>query len=57
MDELDEVKSKLAMASSGLGKTHEKAESLDEVDDEALDEIESAQESARHALELIDGEE
>ena len=54
MDELDEIKSKLAMASSGLNKTLENAESIDEVDDESLAEIETARDAARRALERID---
>ncbi|NHN60443.1 MULTISPECIES: hypothetical protein [Halorussus] len=57
MDELEEVKAKLAMAASGLAKTHENAEGLDEVDDEALADIENARESVRSALERIDNEE
>ncbi|MDS0473517.1 hypothetical protein [Natrinema sp. 1APR25-10V2] len=57
MDELNEVKSKLAMASSGLHKTLENAEGIEEVDNEALDNIETARDAARRALELIDGDE
>jgi len=57
MDELGEVKAKLAMAASGLAKTHENAKGLDEVDDEALSDIENARESVRSALERIDNEE
>lgn len=57
MDNLDELKSKLAMASSGLNKTLDKADSIEEVDDEALAEIETARDAARRALERIDGEE
>jgi hypothetical protein len=57
MDELGEVKAKLTMAASGLAKTHENAECLDEVDDEALADIENARESVRSALERIDNEE
>ncbi|SIS18930.1 hypothetical protein [Natronorubrum thiooxidans] len=57
MDELNEIKSKLAMASSGLHKTLENAEDIEEVDDEALDNIETARDAARRALELIDGDE
>lgn len=57
MDELGEVKAKLAMAANGLDKTHENAESIEEVDDEALDDIQTARDAARRALELIDGDE
>jgi len=56
MNDLDEIKSKLAMASSGLRKTLDNAEDLDEVDDEALAAIENARESVRSALERIDNE-
>ncbi len=56
MESIEEVKAKLAMAASGLEKTREKAEGLDEVDDEALTDIENARESARRALKRIDGE-
>lgn len=56
MDELDELKSKLAMASSGLNKTLDKAESIEEVDDEALGDIQTARDAARRALERINTE-
>jgi len=56
MESIEEVKAKLAMAASGLEKTREKAEGLDEVDDEALTDIENSRESARRALERIDGD-
>lgn len=54
MDDFDEIKAKLAMASSGLEKTLGKAASLEEVDDEALNEIKTARDAARRALERID---
>lgn len=50
MDELEEVRAKLAMASSDLEKTREDAEDLEEVDDESLNDIQTARDAARRAL-------
>ncbi|WP_435180459.1 hypothetical protein [Halorussus sp. AFM4] len=57
MDELEEVRAKLAMASSGLENTRQKAEDLEEVDDDTIDDIKTARDVARRALERVSGEE